>query len=212
MFASPPGAATQAPGQWQLGIAALQAGDGVAAIEHFEESLRHHPGYWYAWRDLGRARLDTGDLQGAEAALKRGLSIRGNEPWLADLLADVYFAGGNVAAKGSALRIDRARVLRELGQDLLHSNPAYATAQYHLARAALLVEDTGGAEGHVRSGLSLDSGNFQCLFLDARLRSLAGDKDGACAAIERALSVAARSHDPEHEALASDERRRIGCP
>ena len=199
VFASPPGAATQAPGQWQLGIAALQAGDRDAAIEHFEQSLRQNPAYWYAWRDLGRARLDIGDLQGAETALKRGLSIRPGEAWLADLLADVYFEAG------------RVEELNELGQELLQSSPAHATAQYHLARAALLAEDTRGAELHVQSGLSLDPANFQCLFLDARLRSISGDEEGACAAIERALDAANESHEPEHVALAKEERRRIGC-
>jgi len=191
---------SSAPGHWQLGVASLQAGKPAEAEGHFQHVLSANPDYWYAWRDLGRARLTMRDLSGAESALKRGLELRPSEPWIADLLADVYFEG------------HRPQELADLGEELLKLHPTHATARYHLARAALLMDDARGAEVHVQSGLSLDPSNFQCLFLDARLRSFAGDLEGACGAITRALNAAAESHDPEHEALASEERLRIGCP
>ena len=200
LLASPKASSAQAAGQWQLGVAAMQAGDNSEAIKLFEEALLSHPGYWYAWRDLGNARLGAGDLKGAEAALTQGLSLRPNDPWLADLLADVYFQSS------------RAAELNELGQQMLQADPTYATARYHLARAALLAEDPRAATEHTRSGLALDPSNFQCLFLDARLRSLAGDKLGACAAIALALDAARQGHDPAHASLASQESQRIGCP
>jgi len=200
VLASPRGGDSEAPGEWQLGVAALQAGDAPAAILHLEAALEDRPDYWYAWRDLGNAKLGQGDLEGAEVALKRGLSLRPGETWLSDLLADVYFQGG------------RQEELEVLGEEILRTSPGHGTAYYHLARAALLGEDSHAASQHVRSGLTVEPSNFQCLFLDARLRSMTGDKAGACAAIGAALSAAAASHEDEHKALAAQEAQRIGCP
>ena len=191
---------SDAPGRWQLGVAALQAGDPRAAIGHLEEVLESQPGYWYAWRDLGRAHMELGDLSRAEDALRRGLLLRPHEPWIADLLADVLFQSG------------RSDDLLDLAGQLLLAHPSHATAHYHRARAHLLRGDERQARESVEEGLTLDPTNFQCLFLGARFSGAAGDDRAACVRIQSALKAAQLSHNADFARMALEESARLGCP
>ena len=188
-----------AQGFWQLGVAAQQAGDLDAAIGHYEDSLQSEARYWYAWRDLGKAHLQNGDLFSAERALRRGLSIRPQEPWLSDLLADVFF------------QAQRAAELKGLGEALLKANPAHALSHYHIARACLLLGENETAQEQVRQGLGLDPECFQLHQLAARFSLAAGNKDEACRHISAALSAAEAAHDKALIQLAKDDAAAMGC-
>ena len=188
-----------AQGFWQLGVAAQQAGDLDAAIGHYEASLQSEARYWYAWRDLGKTHLQNGDLISAERALRRGLSIRPQEPWVSDLLADVLF------------QAQRAAELKGLGEALLNANPAHALSHYHIARGCLLLGENQAAQEQVILGLRLDPECFQLHQLAARFSLAAGDKDEACRHISAALSAAEAAHDKALIQIASDEATAMGC-
>jgi tetratricopeptide (TPR) repeat protein len=197
-----PNAATHkdsAQGFWQLGIAAHQSGDLATAIEHYETALKTEQRYWYAWRDLGKAHLQSGDLVSAERALRRGLSIRPLEPWLSDLLADVLFEAG------------RPEELKELGEALINAHPAHALSCYHSARGSLLLGEDQEARTHVLAGLRIDPANFQLHQLAARFSSADGKTDEACEHISAALAAATAAHDSGHIKIAHAEAASLGC-
>ncbi|MCH2104820.1 MAG: tetratricopeptide repeat protein [Planctomycetes bacterium] len=200
LLSSPAKSDSDAPGQWQLGVAAWRSGSHDAALEHFRASLKSRPDYWYAWRDLGAVLLDKGDLPSAHEALQSGLEIRPHEPQLSDLLAEVYFR------EGSAAR------LLEHGEALLAARPEHANAHYHMARAALLEDDIDRAKAQLQAGLSLNPNNFSCLFLSSRILSGTGDLSSACEMIRAAQRAAQLSHSQADSALAADELSRLGCP
>jgi len=188
-----------AQGHWQLGIAAHQLGDLSAAIDHFEAALASEPRYWYAWRDLGKAHLQNGDLSNSERALRRGLSIRPQEPWLSDLLADVLFEAG------------RGEELKQLGAALKEAHPTHALSSYHIARGYLLLGLTQEARVNVEEGLQIDSRSFQLNQLAARFSFAEDQLDEACAHISAALEAAKSIHDSELIQLAHDEAAQLGC-
>jgi tetratricopeptide (TPR) repeat protein len=189
-----------APGHWQLGVSALQAGRHADAIQYFEETLRLQPNYGYAWRDLGRTHLELGSFDSAERALRRGLTLHPADPWLGDALADVYF------------QAKRADDLSALGAELLAAHPEHATAHYHIARAHLLRAEQPAAQEQARLGLAIDPTHFQCLFLSARFHHAQGATTTACAELREALRTAQRLHDRTLRDLARTESARIGCP
>ncbi len=188
-----------AQGFWQLGIAAQQAGDLDTAIDHYEDALQSEARYWYAWRDLGKAHLQNGDLVNAERALRRGLSIRPQEPWLSDLLADVLFQG------------QRSVELKELGEALLGAHPMHALSRYHIARGCLLLGEDQRAQDQVELGLSLDPECFQLHQLAARFSLAAGSREDACRHISAALLAAETAHDDSLIQIARDEASSMGC-
>ncbi len=196
------GAATHADsaqGFWQLGVAAQQSGDLEGAIEHYETALESEQRYWYAWRDLGNAHLQSGDLISSERALRRGLSIRPLEPWLADLLADVLFEGG------------RAEELKELGKALLNAHPTHALSHYHVARGSLLIGEDQLAKSQVQAGLKLNPRSFQLHQLAARFSLAEGRKQEACEHVSAALASAIAAHDSGLIKIARDEAATMGC-
>jgi len=59
--------------RFSLGNACLKEGDASAAAEHLSRAVAHDPAYSAAWKLLGKARAETGDTAGAEAAWHRGI-------------------------------------------------------------------------------------------------------------------------------------------
>lgn len=69
------------------------------ALRLLEPFIEEHPHRWDGWTNLGIARMDTGDLAGAEAALRQSIVIKPNNPeahyslaWLL-LLSDKHEEG-----------------------------------------------------------------------------------------------------------------------
>ncbi|HWQ38074.1 MAG TPA: hypothetical protein VNM24_05580 [Burkholderiales bacterium] len=59
--------------RFSLGNEYFKLGDDRLAIGHLERATTLDPGYSAAWKLLGKARLRTGDAQGAQAAWQRGI-------------------------------------------------------------------------------------------------------------------------------------------
>jgi tetratricopeptide (TPR) repeat protein len=66
---------------WRLGQCALRARDYPRAASVLEQALAIDPGLTEANLDLARARYHSGDLDGADAALRAGESLSGEALW-----------------------------------------------------------------------------------------------------------------------------------
>jgi len=56
-----------------LGNALLQAGEPTRAVEHLRAAVRHDPAYSAAWKALGKALTEAGQIEAAGAAYKAGI-------------------------------------------------------------------------------------------------------------------------------------------
>lgn len=59
------------------GQARLKAGDVDRAIDHLEKATAYKPEQTMAWQELGKARNESGDVDGARAAWEQGLEAAG---------------------------------------------------------------------------------------------------------------------------------------
>ena len=57
-----------------LGKACLERSDPVAARRHLERAVEMDPAYSAAWKILGKACADGGDVEGAAGAWRRGIA------------------------------------------------------------------------------------------------------------------------------------------
>lgn len=58
-----------------LGKAYLEAGEPSRAVEHLRQAVHLQPEYSAAWKLLGRALQDSGDIPAAKDAYGRGLQV-----------------------------------------------------------------------------------------------------------------------------------------
>ena len=73
------------------GQARLKNGDLELAIAHLEKATGFRPEQTMAWQELGRARNDLGDAEGARAAWQRGLeAARANGDKQAEKVIGVF--------------------------------------------------------------------------------------------------------------------------
>ena len=57
------------------GQARLKSGDLARAIEHFEKAIQYKPDQTMAWQELGKARRQSDDIEGARSAWQQGLAV-----------------------------------------------------------------------------------------------------------------------------------------
>jgi len=57
------------------GQARLRAGELPRAIEHLEKALGFKPEQTMAWQELGKARQESGDVEGARDAWRQGRDV-----------------------------------------------------------------------------------------------------------------------------------------
>jgi Tfp pilus assembly protein PilF len=57
-----------------LGMHYLKAGETARAVEHLRAAVAHDPAYSAAWKLLGNALVEAGDLAGATDAYTRGIA------------------------------------------------------------------------------------------------------------------------------------------
>ena len=62
-----------------LGRKLLTDGHPARAEPHLAHCVEVDPGYSAAWRELGRARMETDDTEGARAALERAVEVAGEK-------------------------------------------------------------------------------------------------------------------------------------
>jgi Tfp pilus assembly protein PilF len=60
--------------RFSLGMQYLQEGDAARAADHLKQAVAHDPDYSAAWKLLGKALGETGDVPGAAAAYRDGIA------------------------------------------------------------------------------------------------------------------------------------------
>ena len=103
--------------QFNLAKLLVATGRTVEAVRHFEQAVDANPEFGSGYLYLAKARLDVGDLEGAEAAATKGMTLKPDADIAAlghYVLADVYSRRGRPqdaareAAKGRKLEPRRA--------------------------------------------------------------------------------------------------------
>lgn len=61
--------------RFSLGNLCLQADEPALAVEHLAEATVRDPDYSAAWKLLGKARVEAGDVAGAEQAWRQGIEV-----------------------------------------------------------------------------------------------------------------------------------------
>jgi Flp pilus assembly protein TadD len=61
--------------RYSLGNEYLKAADVARAVVHLREAVVLDPGYTAAWKLLGRALAESGDVEGALAAYREGIAV-----------------------------------------------------------------------------------------------------------------------------------------
>jgi Tfp pilus assembly protein PilF len=59
--------------RFTLGGEYLKSGQPAKAAEHLRAAVAHDPGYSAAWKLLGKALAETGDVENAKDAYRRGI-------------------------------------------------------------------------------------------------------------------------------------------
>jgi len=65
--------------RFSLGMQYLQAGEAARAAEHLKRAVAHDPDYSAAWKLLGKALAQGGDVDGAAAAYREGIAAAGRK-------------------------------------------------------------------------------------------------------------------------------------
>ncbi|HEV2984094.1 MAG TPA: sulfatase-like hydrolase/transferase [Vicinamibacterales bacterium] len=103
--------------QFNLAKLLIASGRTADAVRHFEQAVDANPEFGSGFLYLAKARLDVGDLDGAEAAATKGMTLKPDAdiaPLGHFVLADVYSRRGRPldaareAAKGRKLELRRA--------------------------------------------------------------------------------------------------------
>jgi protein O-mannosyl-transferase len=155
-------AVREAPGdsnaQATLGAALADAGQPVAAEEHYRKALEAAPANSLAHFDLGNLLRARGDLDGAETAYRAALAARPDYPqaWLNlglvhvargradDAIADFRSADAAMGGRYAEAKVDLAALVRGLGraseaiplyEDALRLDPSLAAARAGLEAA-----------------------------------------------------------------------------
>ena len=133
---------------------------------------------------LGQVMLDTGDLAGAEAELRRALEAGHPEATVLPLLARSMVGLG----KGALL-------LQQFGQVTLPDAQANAELKTQLATAQAAEGDLAGARATNQQALQQSPDFAPALLLQARLIAADGDRAGALKAVEALLARQADNAD-----------------
>ena len=191
---------SDALGEWELGIAAVQRGEIESAVEHYRESIARNAHNSRVQADLGDALRRLGRTREAEESLRTAIAIDPRDVVALSTLTDLLISEG---------RREEARGLAERAARI---SPVHAAARYDLGRLAFLdAEDmkrTGASQEAIRArleeglraleqGLSLaddDVTTFNCAYALGRIQlelGRAGD-----AALSFGSALAARPEPP----------------
>lgn len=170
------------PSSWlahnHLGNEALRRGELAAALEHLERAEQAAPGRIETQVNLALAKMNSGDLAGAEAAARRVVALRDGAEIGHRLLGDTLLRAGRfeaaVVSYAAALERDPTALRSRAGLGLAQSQAGHHAAA--IATLSVVVADDP-ANVAARTALSYS--------LAAR-----GRRDEAIVQLERALSLA----------------------
>lgn len=156
-----------------------QLGRHAEAARDYADAVAAMPDDWRSWNNLGNARSEAGDGEGAIAALKRAIALRGDTVSIHVNLAKTLAKAERYEEQREVLRVaariapSDAEVLSELG--LAEASTGDLAAAERAFRAAIAV-DPQRLDAHLELGLLLENLNriddFAALVAEAEERSL----------------------------------------
>lgn len=170
------------PSSWlghnHLGNEALRRGELETALEHLERAERIAPGRLETQINLALARMNAGDLAGAEAAARKAISIRDGAAIAHLVLGDALLRAGRFDEAAAAYR---AALERDPGLRRGRSGLGLAQSQGGRHEAAVAT---------LASALEDDPSNVAARTALAWSLARLGRRDEAIAELERALALA----------------------
>lgn len=162
----------------------LDKRDAKAATIQLKNLLEKNPQSPEARFLLGQALLESGDPVSAEIEFRRALDYRHPESAVAPARARALLAMGQPR-----------KVIDEYGQADLKDPLADIELQVVLARAHATLGANDEARATVDKALGISADYAPAVVMDAKLKAVAGDLDGAMAAIDRLLARAPENTD-----------------
>ncbi|NRF66858.1 PEP-CTERM system TPR-repeat protein PrsT [Aquincola sp. S2] len=162
----------------------LEKRDPKAATIQLKNLLEKNPQSAEARFLLGQALLDGGDPVGAEVELRRALEYRHPEAAVIPARARALLALGQPR-----------KVIDDYGQTDLNDPKADVELQVALARAYATLGTNDEAQAAVDKALGMSAGHASAVVMDAKLKAVAGNVDGALAAIDGLLQRAPENTD-----------------
>ncbi len=151
-----------------------------AAAECYERIVAADPADWEIWNNLGNARREAGDLDGAAEALGRARRLRPGVAQIQlnyamalaaagrlDESVEPYAAAARLEPRNAALQLELGKLLRHLGRQSAAVEPlgraaalapGEAEVQVELGRALAGLGELDSAEAAYRRALALASG------------------------------------------------------
>ncbi|MEM1204342.1 MAG: tetratricopeptide repeat protein [Acidobacteriota bacterium] len=150
-----------AAGQAGLGQIARDAGDGAAAVGHFQAALEAQPQATALKYRLGLAHREAGNLDRARDLLaeRGGQDVRYPDPLMIQLGLDFESAGGQSAAGGRAAERGDLDSAIESYRRALEQRPGDLETRRALAASLAGQGDLEGASAEYREILERDAGN-----------------------------------------------------
>lgn len=162
----------------------LAGTDVKTAIIEAKSAVQGNPESAEARYLLGAALLRSGDAAGATVELRRAMEQGHAIDAVAPLLAQALLIQGQTRM-----------LISELAGTELSQAAAQASLKTSLAAAYVLDGSAEEAQSSLSAALAVDPGHEPALLLQARMKSAAGDKDGALALLDAILQRTPGSHE-----------------
>lgn len=124
------------------------AGDLPKALAEYEKAVSCSPNDWRLWFDLGKARIRTGDDEGAEKALRKALELAPNYSALHWSLGNLLLRGGNTEEAFVEIR-------KAVENDSQYANPAVTTVWQFFDGDVSLISQKIGDSPQIKSALAV---------------------------------------------------------
>jgi tetratricopeptide (TPR) repeat protein len=174
-------------GYQMLGMGHHAVGRLEQAVPFYEQAIRIAPDA-AAYSNLGTAYYQLGRLDHARAAYLKAIALEPADPLKHRNLGDLYRRTGDEAGA----RREYAEALR-LARKRLEVNPRDARALALTAVVEAKLGDAGAAERHIAEARALSPASSDIVYKSAVVHALAGRRDEALGALEKALDMGFRA-------------------
>jgi putative PEP-CTERM system TPR-repeat lipoprotein len=155
----------------------MEQKDAAGATIELKNLLQQHPDSQQGRAWLGKALLESGDLAGAEAELRRALDLGASRDELVPLLAQALLGQGQPS-----------KLVFEFAEQTLADPKAMSALQQHLAQAYLIQGSLPEAKTAAARALELTPQDEGAILVSARTQLAAGLGDEALAALDALLA------------------------
>jgi tetratricopeptide (TPR) repeat protein len=180
-----------APSVSNMGVVLLRQGRVEEAIPLFRKSVALDAHHLDGWLNLANALAQTGDHDGAAAALRRAQELAPDDARIAELARAASSASPDDSfARANGLRDQRLYAEAETAyRETLEANPSHTGARNNLAILLAMRGDTAGAAQQFEELLRSDPNDATAHFNLGAMLAKQGRFDEAIARFEQALAL-----------------------